>query len=65
MIMAMKYRKSIVFIGAFGALTVMTVLSAVRGKAIFSLILKIYTNIIITVLFFYFDFKLLYDAYTA
>lgn len=65
MIMAMKYRKLIVFFGAFAALAVMTVLSALFGKVLFSLIPKIYTDIIVTILFFYFGFKLLYEAYTA
>jgi putative Ca2+/H+ antiporter (TMEM165/GDT1 family) len=65
MIMAMKYNKIVVFIGAFGALAVMTVLSAIGGKVIFSLIPKLYTDIIVTLLFFYFGFKLLYEAYTS
>jgi len=63
--MAMKYRKSIVFMGAFAALAVMTLLSAVCGKVVFSLIPKIYTDIIVTILFFYFGLKLLYEGYTA
>ena len=65
MIMAMKYKKLIVFFGAYGALAVMTVISAIFGKMIFSLIPKIYTDIIVTILFFYFGFKLLYEAYSA
>lgn len=65
MIMAMKYNKVVVFIGAFGALAVMTVLSAIGGKVVFSLIPKLYTDIIVTLLFFYFGFKLIYEAYTA
>lgn len=64
MIMAMKYNKLIVFIGAFGALAVMTILSAIGGKVVFSFIPKFYTDIIVTILFFYFGFKLIYDAYT-
>ena len=63
--MAMKYKKSIIFIGAFAALAVMTVLSAVFGKVVFSLIPKIYTDIIVTILFFYFGLKLLYEAYST
>ena len=63
--MAMKYNKIVVFIGAFGALAVMTILSAIGGKVVFSLIPKIYTDIIVTILFFYFGFKLIYEAYTA
>lgn len=65
MIMAMKYKKLVVFFGAYGALAVMTVISAIFGKVIFSLIPKIYTDIIVTILFFYFGFKLLYEAYSA
>jgi putative Ca2+/H+ antiporter (TMEM165/GDT1 family) len=65
MIMAMKYKKLIVFFGAYGALAVMTIISAIFGKVLFSLIPKIYTDIIVTVLFFYFGFKLLYEAYTS
>jgi len=60
MIMAMKYNKIVVFVGAFGALAIMTILSAIGGKVVFSLIPKIYTDIIVTVLFFYFGFKLIY-----
>lgn len=63
--MAMKYNKMVVFLGAYGALAVMTILSAIGGKVVFSLIPKVYTNIIVTVLFFYFGLKLIYDAYTA
>lgn len=65
MIMAMKYSKFVVFIGSFGALVVMTVLSAVFGKLLFSLIPKIYTDIIVTFLFFYFGVKLLHEAWTS
>lgn len=64
MIMAMKYKKVVVFIGAFGALAVMTILSAVVGKVVFSLIPKFYTDLVVTILFFYFGFKLIYEAYT-
>ena len=63
MIMAMKYNKLVVFIGSFGALAVMTVLSAIGGKVVFSFIPKLYTDMIVTLLFFYFGFKLIYDAY--
>jgi putative Ca2+/H+ antiporter (TMEM165/GDT1 family) len=60
MIMAMKYNKIVVFVGAFAALAIMTVLSAVSGKIIFSLLPKIYTDIAVTLLFFYFGGKLIY-----
>ena len=65
MIMAMKYNKIVVFFGAYGALAVMTLLSAIFGKTFFSLLPKIYTDIIVTILFFYFCLKLLYEAYTG
>ena len=63
MIMAMKFNKIVVFIGSFGALAVMTVISAIFGKVVFSLIPKFYTNLIVSLLFFYFGFKLIYEAY--
>ena len=63
MIMAMKYSKTVIFLGAFGALATMTVLSAVGGKVVFSFIPKFYTDIIVTLLFFYFGIKLIYEAY--
>ena len=65
MIMAMKYNKLVVFTGAFGALAVMTILSAIGGKVLFSILPKLYTDILVTLLFFYFGFKLIYEAYTA
>lgn len=65
MIMAMKFKKLVVFTGAFAALAVMTVISAVFGKVVFSLLPKIYTDIVVSILFFYFGFKLLYEAYTT
>jgi putative Ca2+/H+ antiporter (TMEM165/GDT1 family) len=60
MIMAMKYNKMVVFSGAFAALAVMTVVSAVAGKVIFSFLPQIYTDIAVTILFFYFGGKLIY-----
>lgn len=65
MIMAMKYNKVVVLIGSFGALAVMTVLSAIGGKVIFSLIPKFLADLIVTLLFFYFGFKLIYETYIA
>jgi len=60
--MAMKYNKIMVFIGSFGALTVMTGISTIGGKLIFSMIPKFYTDLIITFLFFYFGLKLFIKA---
>jgi len=65
MILAIKHKKHIVFMGAYGALAVMTILSAIGGKVIFSILPKIYTDILVTILFFYFGFRLIYAAYTA
>ena len=65
LIMAMKYNKVVVLIGSFGALAVMTVLSAIGGKVIFSLIPKFLADLIVTLLFFYFGFKLIYETYIA
>ncbi len=63
MILAMKYKKLIIFVGAWSALIVMTVVSAIGGKLVFSLLPKFFTNIIVVILFFYFGIKLLYEAY--
>ena len=63
MILAMKYNKLVVFIGSWGALVVMTVVSAVGGKVVFSVLPKLYTNILVTALFFYFGLKLIWEAY--
>lgn len=60
MIMAMKYNKIVVFSGAFAALFVMTIVSAISGKVIFSFLPQIYTDIVVTILFFYFGGKLIY-----
>lgn len=63
MVMAMKYKKAIVFFGAFGALVVMTILSSAFGAIITKLISKLFTDIIVTILFFYYGGRLLWDAY--
>ena len=64
MILATKFNKLAVFIGAVGALTLMTILSAIGGKFIFSLVPKFWTDLIVTLLFFFFGFKLIYEACT-
>ena len=63
MIWAMRYSKLLIFSGAFGALAIMTILSALFGKILPKLLSKFFTDLIVTVLFFYFGFKMLYDAY--
>ena len=62
MIMAMKYNKFIVFVGAYGALAIMTILSTIFGELITKVISPTITNIIVTILFFYFGIKMIYEA---
>lgn len=62
MIMAMKYYKFIVFLGAYGALAIMTILSAAFGELFTTLISPTITNILATVLFFYFGAKMIYES---
>lgn len=63
MMMAMKYKKWVVFSGGYGALAIMTVLSTVFGAVITTLVSKTITDLIVAGLFFYFGIKLLYEAY--
>lgn len=62
MIMATRYSEYIVFLGAYGALFVMTILSTAFGKIATAWISPIFTNIVVTILFFYFGVKMLLDA---
>lgn len=62
MIMAMRYNKIIVFLGAYGALAIMTALSAVFGKVATSWLSPTVTNIVVAVLFFYFGAKMIYES---
>lgn len=62
MIMAIRYSEFIVFLGSYGALFVMTVLSTAFGKIATSWISPFFTNLIVTALFFYFGIKMLLDA---
>jgi putative Ca2+/H+ antiporter (TMEM165/GDT1 family) len=62
MIMATRYNQFIVFLGSYGALLVMTILSTAFGKIATAWISPIFTNIIVTVLFFYFGVKMLLDS---
>lgn len=62
MIMALRYNKFIVFLGAYGALFVMTVLSAIFGKVVTSWISPTFTNILVTILFFVFGLKMIYES---
>ena len=61
-LMAMKHDRMVVFSAAFGALFVMTVLSAVLGHALPSLLPKRLTGFLAAVLFFVFGAKLLREG---
>jgi putative Ca2+/H+ antiporter (TMEM165/GDT1 family) len=61
-LMAMKHDRMVVFSAAFGALLVMTVLSAVLGHAVVSLISKRLTGLLAAGLFFAFGAKLLREG---
>lgn len=61
-IMAMRHSRLAIFTAAVGALAVMTVLSAMMGYALPSLLPRRYTHLASTALFLYFGVRLLYDA---
>eukprot|EP00392_Amoebophrya_sp_AT5.2_P015915 g16138.t1 len=61
-IMAMSHPRLVVFGGAIGALTVMTVLSAAFGHAVPHLLPKVFTHWASVVLLLYFGCKMLYEA---
>lgn len=63
-IMAMRYNRIAVLSGALLALFLMTALSVIFGAVIPQLLSPKVTHFIITILFFFFGFKLLYDAYS-
>eukprot|EP00457_Paulinella_chromatophora_P009152 gb/GEZN01009208.1/.p1 GENE.gb/GEZN01009208.1/~~gb/GEZN01009208.1/.p1 ORF type:complete len:358 (+),score=69.30 gb/GEZN01009208.1/:73-1074(+) len=62
-IMAMTFDKGVVYAGAMGALGVMTILSAAMGYTVPNIIPRSYTQTVATVLFLFFGFKLLKEAY--
>ncbi len=62
-LMAMKHPRLLVFSAAFAALIAMTVLSAVLGHAVPSLIPKRYTNLLAAVLFLVFGAKMAREGY--
>lgn len=62
-IMAMRYNRIAVLSGALFALFLMTALSTAFGQIVPALLPASVTHILITVLFFFFGGKLLYDAY--
>ncbi|KHO00980.1 putative protein family UPF0016 [Metarhizium album ARSEF 1941] len=61
-LMAMKHDRMVVFSAAFGALLVMTVLSAVLGHAVPTLVPKRLTSFLAAALFFSFGAKLLNEG---
>ena len=64
MVMAMKYNQMVVFVGSYGALAVMTVLSTIFGAFITVLIQsKLITGVIVAALFFFFGGKMIHEAY--
>ncbi|KAL8914383.1 MAG: hypothetical protein Q9171_001013 [Xanthocarpia ochracea] len=62
-LMAMNHPRLIVFTAAFAALIVMTILSAVLGHAVPTLIPKRYTNFLAALLFLVFGAKMLREGY--
>ncbi|KAK7202996.1 hypothetical protein BZA70DRAFT_242073 [Myxozyma melibiosi] len=62
-IMAMKNPRTVVFSGAFAALVVMTILSALLGHAVPQLIPKKYTSYLAAILFIVFGIRLLIEGY--
>jgi len=62
--MAMRYNRIAVLSGALLALLLMTGISTAFGKLVPTILPPSMTHILITVLFFFFGGKLLYDAYT-
>ena len=62
-LMAMKHPRLIVFSAAFTALIAMTILSAVLGHAVPTLIPKKYTNLLAAVLFLVFGAKMVKEGY--
>ncbi|KAL8821087.1 MAG: hypothetical protein Q9223_000812 [Gallowayella weberi] len=62
-LMAMKHPRLVVFTAAFAALILMTILSAVLGHAVPTLIPKRYTNFLAATLFLIFGAKMLREGY--
>ncbi|KAJ3261303.1 hypothetical protein HK103_005911 [Boothiomyces macroporosus] len=59
----MTHPRLLIFSAAMGALIVMTILSALMGQILPQLISKQYTELLASVLFLVFGFKLVKDAY--
>jgi len=63
-IMSMRYNRLAVLAGALLALLLMTIISTAFGSIVPVLLPEHITYIVITILFFFFGVKLLYDAFT-
>ncbi|EGE05823.1 hypothetical protein TEQG_04833 [Trichophyton equinum CBS 127.97] len=61
-LMAMRHPRMLVFSAAFSALAVMTVLSAVLGHAVPTLLPAHFTSALASILFFVFGFKMMVEA---
>ncbi|KAF3930240.1 hypothetical protein ABW20_dc0104823 [Dactylellina cionopaga] len=61
-LMAMKHPRTLVFTAAFSSLVVMTILSAVLGHAVPTLLPKRFTNWLASILFFVFGARMLMDG---
>jgi|TARA_B110000208_G_scaffold159754_1_gene194535 putative Ca2+/H+ antiporter (TMEM165/GDT1 family) len=64
-ILAMRQDRWSIYIGAVGALALMTVLSVVIGFALPQLLPRKYTHFVASLLFLYFGIRLLLDAYNT
>ena len=62
-VLAMRHGRLVVYLGAMGALAIMHILSVLMGFALPSLLPKKYTHAASIILFLYFGFRLLKDAY--
>ncbi|KAI7864588.1 hypothetical protein BDF14DRAFT_1875881 [Spinellus fusiger] len=63
-IMAMKHPRLVVFAAAFSSLALMSVLSAVLGHVLPSLLPKQYTDVMAALLFLCFGLRMMYEGYT-
>ncbi|CAD8176218.1 unnamed protein product [Paramecium octaurelia] len=62
-ILSMKFNRMAVFAGAAGALVLMTAISCAFGIIVPSLLPRFYTAIVVTIIFYFFGAKLLYEWY--
>ncbi|CAD8133673.1 unnamed protein product [Paramecium pentaurelia] len=62
-ILSMKFNRLAVFAGAAGALVLMTAISCAFGIIVPTLLPRFYTAIVVTIIFYFFGGKLLFDWY--